>query len=180
MCIRDSLCIALRLIISVTKSKLNRLEAPDNTYLQISDKAAWELLNKWSQVNSEFAYYRFREACELNPHPQNTSFTQWAKKQELSFKTLFPSLNKDKVHPLDLSLSSTWLGHESDFNNLDWFDFQLAQLQKANPHSLIGGGYLEVRPLYTSADYDKMGNDGLESRCMHLGCLLYTSPSPRD
>lgn len=163
------LCIALRLIISVTKSKLNRLEAPDNTYLQISDKAAWELLKKWSQVNSEFAYYRFREACELNPHPQNTSFTQWAKKQELGFKTLFPSLNKDKVHPLDLSLSSTWLCHESDFNNLDWFDFQLAQLQKANPHSLIGGGYLEVRPLYTSADYDKMGNDGPESRCMHLG-----------
>lgn len=163
------LCIGLRLIISVTKSRINSLDAPDNTYLQISDKAAWELLNKWSQINSEFAHYRFREACDLDPHPHHTLFVQWAKTQQVSLKALFPSLNKDKIYPLDLSLSSTWLGHESDFNNLDWFDYQLSQLQKANPDYLLGGGYLEVRPLYTSTAYDKIGNNGPESRCMHLG-----------
>ena len=47
--------------------------------------------------------------------------------------------------------------------------FNSLNFKKQIPHSLIGGGYLEVRPLYTSAAYDKMGNDGPESRCMHLG-----------
>ena len=163
------LCIALRLIISVTKSRINKLETPANDYLQISDKTAWELLIKWDKLNSEFAYYRFREACDLDPHPHRTLFAEWAKKQKVSLKRLFPSLSKDKVYPLDLSLSSTWLGHESSFNNLDWFDYQLSQLQKAKPDHLIGGGYLEIRPLYTSSSYDKIGNNGPESRCMHLG-----------
>ena len=45
--------IGMRLVISVTKSLINRVEEPDNKYLLISEKPAWDLLNIWSQINSE-------------------------------------------------------------------------------------------------------------------------------
>ena len=162
-------CIAIRLLISVTKSRINKLEAADNPYLQISDKAAWELLKKWKHVDPEFAHYRFRGACGMTPHPQSDFFVNWTSNQNSSLGSLFPTLNKERVVPLDLSISSQWLGQSSDFNNLDWFNYQLAELQKVQPNKIIAGGYLESRPLYTADTYDKTGNNGRESRCMHLG-----------
>ena len=162
-------CIAIRLLISVTKSRINKLEAADNPYLQISDKAAWELLKKWKHVDPEFAHYRFRGACGMTPHPQSDFFVNWTSNQNSSLGSLLPTLKKERVVPLDLSISSQWLGQSSDFNNLDWFNYQLAELQKVQPNKIIAGGYLEARPLYTADTYDKTGNNGRESRCMHLG-----------
>ena len=163
------LCIAIRLIISVTKSRLNKVKDPDNTYLQISDKSAWNLLLKWEKIDSEFAHYNFREACGLNPHPQFGTFSSWASDYKVSLKSLFPSLEKDQIYPLDLSVSSSWLGQPSEFNDLGWFDFQLLKVQKRNKDKIIAGGYLEPRPLYTNSTYEKVGNHGPESRCLHLG-----------
>ena len=163
------LCIAIRLIISVTKSRINKIQEPDNTYLQISDKAAWDLLRKWNNIDPEFAKYTFRGVCGFAPHPKAKSFTKWVSKQSFSLKSLFPSLDKQKIFPLDLSISSDWLGQPSEFNNLNWFDFQLGEIQKEHPGKIIAGGYLESRPLYTDSAYEKMGNEGLEHRCVHLG-----------
>lgn len=171
------ICIALRLTLSVTKSKINQIEAADNPYLQVSDQAAWKLLHKWIQIDPELAHYRFREACGMSPHPQAHSFVDWALSQEVSLQSLFPTLEKTEVLPLDLSISSLWLGHSEDFNNLDWFDYQLASLQKVHPEKLIAGGYLEARPLYTAATYDKIGNEGPENRCMHLGTDFWVQAS---
>src|SRR5690606_19694278 len=42
--------IAMRLVISVTKSALNKIKEPDNVYLLISEKPAWEVLKKWRQI----------------------------------------------------------------------------------------------------------------------------------
>ena len=58
--------IAMRLVISVTKSSINKYREPDNKYLLISEKSAWNLLYKWSEIDSEFAYYSFRKACSLD------------------------------------------------------------------------------------------------------------------
>jgi murein DD-endopeptidase MepM/ murein hydrolase activator NlpD len=87
----------------------------------------------------------------------------------VSLISLFPSLEKDQIYPLDLSVSSSWLGQPSEFNDLDWFDFQLLKVQKRNKDKIIAGGYLEPRPLYTNSTYEKVGNHGPESRCLHLG-----------
>ena len=162
-------CIGIRLIISVTKSRINKLKEPKNTYLQISEKSAWELLRKWDTIDSEFAHYNFREACGFYPHPQSNEFSNWALSKTVSIKSLFPYLQKEQVYHLDLSVSSPWLGNPTEFNDLDWFDYELNKIQKGNPKKIISGGYLEPRPLYTDSSYEKTGNDGLESRCIHLG-----------
>ncbi len=161
--------IAMRLVISVTKSAINKIEEPNNKYLLISEKPAWEVLEKWRNKSADFAYFSFRKACGFDAHPYEDDFKIWASKQDFKLTDLFPSIDKNEVLELDLSVSSKWVGHQKDFNDLDVFQFKINQLQKKNPHKIIAGGYLEPRPLYTSNSYDKIGNYGKESRTIHLG-----------
>ena len=161
--------IAMRLVISVTKSATNKQKEPDNTYLLISEKPAWEVLKKWSKIHPEFAEYSFRDACGYAAHPKQKQFEEWASHNQFKLSELFPTINKNDVCPLDLSVSSKWIGHQDDFNNLDLFQFKIDQLQKSVPNKIIAGGYLEPRPLYTSTEYDTIGNSGRESRSIHLG-----------
>jgi len=161
--------IAMRLVISVTKSAINKIEEPDNTYLLISEKPAWELLKKWKDVSADFAYFSFRNACGFEAHPNLKQFKNWVSKQNIEFSEMCPSVDKKEIYNIDLSVSSKWLGHEEDFKNLEVFQFKINQLQKKNPTKLIAGGYLEPRPIYTTSNYDKIGNYGKESRTIHLG-----------
>ncbi|WP_066221895.1 aminotransferase class III-fold pyridoxal phosphate-dependent enzyme [Formosa haliotis] len=161
--------IAMRLVISVTKSAINKIEEPENTYLLISEKPAWELLKKWRAISPEFAQYSFRAACGFNAHPNEKAFYKWIEHQNFSLTQLFPTIKKQDIAPLDLSVSSAWIGHQEEFNDLDVFQFKLNTLQKQQPSKIIAGGYLEPRPLYTSTDYDTIGNSGRTSRTIHLG-----------
>ncbi len=168
--------IAMRLVIIVTRAAMSKIEEPDNEYLWISEKPAWEVLRKWYQVSPEFAHYSFREACGYSPQPCEELFHQWASKNKFHLSELFPSIDLNEVHSIDLSVSSTWMGHQEDFNNLEWFQYKINQLQKDVPTKIIAGGYLEPRPIYTSSAYDRIGNNGRESRSIHLG-IDYWLPS---
>ncbi len=161
--------IAMRLVIIVTKAAMSKIEEPDNEYLWISEKPAWKVLEKWHSVSNEFAHYSFREICGFTAHPNQSKFKVWTSKNNFDLSELFPSIHKDKSHLIDLSVSSKWIGHEKEFNNLELFQFKINQLQKEVPDSIIAGGYLEPRPIYTSTEYDKIGNSGRESRTIHLG-----------
>lgn len=162
-------CIAMRLVISVTKSAINKIEEPNNSYLLVSEKPAWDLLKKWHLINPDFAYYSFRYACGFTAHPNEKVYNIWAKQQSFKFTELFPTINKNDIHLLDLSVSSTWIGHEQDFNDLEYFQYKINKLQQQVPNKIIAGGYLEPRPIYTASAYDKVGNYGNESRTIHLG-----------
>lgn len=162
-------CIGMRLLISVTNSAINKIERPDNEYLQISDASAWELLERWKNINPEFAHYSFRNTCGLSAHPSEGKFKQWAKEQSLQILDLFPHFTHNELYLLDLSISSKWIGHQKEFNNLDLFQYKIDQIHKAHPMAVIAGGYLEPRPIYTSDTYGRIGNNGPESRSIHLG-----------
>jgi 4-aminobutyrate aminotransferase-like enzyme/Ser/Thr protein kinase RdoA (MazF antagonist) len=161
--------IAMRLVISVTKSAINKIENPENEYLTISEKPAWNLLKKWHKVSADFAHFSFRNACGYSAHPNQQKFENWSKQHTFSLSHLFPTIHKDEIHHLDLSVSSTFVGHQNDFNNLDLFQFKIEQLQKEVPTKILAGGYLEPRNLYTSTEYDTVGNYGNQSRTIHLG-----------
>ena len=161
--------IAMRLVISVTKSAINKIEEPNNEYLLISEKPAWEVLKKWKTIHPDFAEYTFRTACGFVAHPNEEKFKNWTSKNKFLVSDLFPTINKNEIHHIDLSVSSKWIGHQQDFNNLDLFQFKIEQLQKEIPNKIIAGGYLEPRAIYTSTTYDKIGNYGKESRSIHLG-----------
>ena len=161
--------IAMRLVISVTKSAINKVKEPHNEYLLISEKPAWEVLKKWIQIHPEFACVSFREACGFQAHPTQLPFETWASQNNFSLSDLFPSIDRKGVYRIDLSVSSKWIGHQEESTNLNLFQFKTEQLQKEHPEKIIAGGYLEPRSLYTSTAYDKIGNHGKESRTIHLG-----------
>ncbi len=161
--------IAMRLVISVTKSAINKRKEPDNEYLLVSEKPAWEVLEKWYAVHTDFAHYSFRQACGFMPHPHQTEFDTWAGKNEFGVSELFPTLDKNETHPLDLSVSSKWLGQQVDFDDLELFQFKIDRLAKQHPKKILAGGYLEPRTVYTTSEYGRIGNSGPENRTIHLG-----------
>ncbi|MDA3904846.1 MAG: aminotransferase class III-fold pyridoxal phosphate-dependent enzyme [Bacteroidales bacterium] len=161
--------VAMRLMISVTKSAINKQKEPENKYLLISEKPAWNLLEKWININENIAYYSFRKACGFTAHPSEDEFTSWALKQDVSLNNLFPSLNIHSAQALDMSVSSIWIGHEIEYNDNDLLDFKINRIRKKNPNSIIAGGYMETRPFYSTDAYKKEGNSGSEYRSVHLG-----------
>lgn len=161
--------IQMRLATTVTKAAMNRLAEPENAYHFVSEQPAWEVLKKWQKIDEKFALVRFREICDFTPHPSRIAFDEWALGQDFNLKQLFPTIDRTEVHLLDLSVSSTWIGHEVDFNNLDWFQYKIDQLQKEVPAKIIAGGYIEPRPLYTDDSFDTKGDYGNQSRSVHLG-----------
>ncbi len=161
--------IGMRLIISLTKSAINKVKEPDNVYLLISEKPAWKLLKKWHAINDDFAYYSFRNACGFTAHPKEDDLKSWMRQQHFELPQLFPTINRNSIHHVDLSVSSNWIGHQNEFNDLDLFQFKIERLQQKYPDKIIAGGYLEPRSIYTTSSYDKIGNHGKESRSIHLG-----------
>ncbi len=161
--------IAMRLVITVTKSAINQVDEPDNKYLQISEKPAWEVLEKWKELSEDFVHYTFRSACGFAAHPKQEMFVTWCKQQQINISQLFPSEKKAACTSVDLSVSGKWLGHMSDFGDFDLFQFKIDRLQKEHPQKIIAGGYMEPRMVYSTSAYDRLGNNGNESRTVHLG-----------
>ena len=161
--------IASRLSIIVTKASMSRELEPENEYLWISEKPAWSALHKWIKINSELAYFTFRNACGLTPHPSELRIENWLESNKIDLKILFPTLNKSHFTNVDMSVSSKWLGNRSEFENEALTAFKLSQLQSDFPEAIIAGGYLETRPLYTTNAYRSEGNSGYEYRNTHLG-----------
>jgi 4-aminobutyrate aminotransferase-like enzyme/Ser/Thr protein kinase RdoA (MazF antagonist) len=160
---------AMRLVISVTKSAINKIKEPDNKYLQISEKPAWDLLYKWKNIPPQYAHYFFRAACGFEPVPHQRAFENWANAQQISVHDLFPSLSFSDVYKVDLSIGSLFLGNYAEYKSTPVFTSKMAALQAENPDKLIAGGYLEARPLYATKAFEMEGNNGPEYRTIHLG-----------
>lgn len=161
--------VAMRLAISVTKSAINRETEPDNEYLIISDTPAWELLKLWKDIGREKAHFSFRHAGGYAAHPREKEFRNWAATHSLPLSTIFPSIDAEGIQSLDLSVSGTWIGDREEASDLSFFQYKIEQLQKKVPGRIIAGGYMEPRALYETEAYERTGNNGKESRTLHLG-----------
>ncbi len=161
--------IAMRLVISLTKSAINKSKEPENAYLLISEESAIDLLKKWHELNNTLVTYSFRNACGLNPSPLEMDFKKWIGKNTCKVQDLFPTLIIKKTLSVDLSVSSSWLGNRKAYLDNALTSNKLRALQLANPKAIIAGGYLEARPFYTSDIFKKEGNNGPEYRTIHLG-----------
>lgn len=60
---------AIRLVISVTKATIHKVEDPLSAYHVISEKPSWKALKRWSKVHPLFAENSFRNACGFDPLP---------------------------------------------------------------------------------------------------------------
>ncbi len=162
--------IGARLLISVVCSAINLAENPENTYLQISDAPAWDLLEKLRSIHPRMAQATIRHACGWEPFPQNKEFHLWVNKHYTRFKPLVQiDLSSNDAMWLDLSVGSLDLGNYADMADTRLFA-RKTEAFLAEAGKLAGmGGYLETRPFYTTDAFEAAGNDGPEWRTVHVG-----------
>ncbi len=183
--------VAMRLVISVTKSAINRVKEPENTYLQISEKPAWELLAQWRTLDEHLAHYSFRQICGMAPHPGEPEFLAWAETQHMRFSDLIgttdPSSPVSPVPvPVDMGVGSPWLGHAKDYTDPDRLAFELSRLSQQENGAVPAGGYLEYRAepflktyeagMETQDAIRAEGNSGPIYRSLHLGTDVWAKP----
>src|SRR5690606_26182400 len=124
---------------------------------------------RWKDLDENLVHYSFRSACGFSAHPNEKDFLRWTKTQETSLNTIFPTLDFNSIHSIDMSIASKWLWTENEYNDLELTSFKINRLQAEKPKVLLAGGYLEVRPFYSTKAYQKEGNSGPEYRTTHLG-----------
>ena len=166
--------LCARLLISVTCSAINLQAHPENTYLQISDQPAWELLSKLRAIPPHLAWYTFRYACGWEPCPKHRQFVEWASANSLGCSNLVPlDLSQPDVHWLDLGVGSLDLGNHIHIFDAQKLDERIQAILHENAAVAGLGHYDEVRPLYTSDVFTVEGNEGPAWRSVHIGLDIF-------
>ncbi len=168
--------IAARLMITVANAAEGKHKEPENKYLLISEIPAWDLLKKWRKIPPDLAHCTFRFACGFDPSPKRAAFDLWKVKGDLKMENLFQK-QEVKFLLLDLSVGSSLLGNNENFEDIQKFE-KLIQRHLEDHDNAIGiGGYAEVRPFYTTDEFQTTGNEGPEWRTVHLGTDLWAAES---
>jgi len=89
--------IAARLCTSVCNSAYEKIAQPDNDYIQISEKPAWDLLKKWAAINPIFARNEFRKAAGFKI-PQEKSVEEMNKERFKSVSSIFSISYKKPIY----------------------------------------------------------------------------------
>lgn len=160
--------ICARLMITVAQAAYNKHLEPDNSYLQVSEKPAWDLLRKLRGIHPDFAHYSFRHACGWEPCPKHTLFRHWEKFQKDQLFSAIQTENK-RVAALDLSVGSLALGNNRNFETEKNFICSIDRMLEDAEAEIGVGGYREVRPFYSTDAYVLQGNNGPVWRTVHLG-----------
>jgi ethanolamine-phosphate phospho-lyase len=89
--------IAARLCTSVCNSAFERIQRPENSYIQISEKPAWEMLRKWVIINPVHARNEFRKAAGFNI-PNNKTIEAVNKERLKSVSSIFSVSYKKPIY----------------------------------------------------------------------------------
>lgn len=166
--------ICARLCVSVTNSAYQRQARPNNEYLLISERPAWDLLEHLDGIAPELAHYRFRAACGFPACPQTPALEDWLQEHQAQFSKLIdPDPRTARKVVFDLSVSSAEVGNPEEWQHTDRFTRRLFGRMQDEQVELGIGLYNEVRPWYGGQQFDIPGNDRPEARTVHIGLDLY-------
>ena len=169
--------ICSRLAVSVVNSAVQRHADPGNEYLTVSERPAWELLERLGSVHPRFAHYTFRGACGLEPCPASPGISSWLRG---SAGGIGPLLDPDpRAAPrvvFDLAVDSLTSGTPAVWSDTRSAARKIARRMEDTGAAVGIGCYDEVRGVYTSDAFVKPGNDGPSSRTVHLGLDLFVRP----
>jgi 4-aminobutyrate aminotransferase-like enzyme/Ser/Thr protein kinase RdoA (MazF antagonist) len=166
--------ICMRLCMSVCHSANQSRHEPDNEYLRISEKPAWDLLHNLANIHPRLARYTFRDACDMTPVPRSQTIVKWLKSHSSQFASLIGG-NLHDPHPLvfDLGVGSQLLGGDGAGVDTGAVAKKLfEQMQSADARVGVGR-YNEARLVYTTGQFEVQTDEMPESRTVHLGIDLY-------
>jgi 4-aminobutyrate aminotransferase-like enzyme/Ser/Thr protein kinase RdoA (MazF antagonist)/murein DD-endopeptidase MepM/ murein hydrolase activator NlpD len=164
--------VQMRLAVSVTNSAVQKRLRPDDPYITVSEKPAWNLLEKLGKIPPRFAYYSLLHACNLGI-PNSKEVRGVLKKHHYDFASV---LGKplEAYHVLDLTPSSSL--YEGDPRVSDTPRLSKAineEMHSANVKVSVGR-YDEPRLLYASSMFARTAAPTAERRTVHIGLDLFT------
>lgn len=169
--------ICMRLCVSVTNSAYQRAIVPANEYLTVSEAPAWELLERLAAIPPALAHFSFRHACGLEPNPRTPAIVRWLEENSVGFVPIVEPDPRFARHLVfDLSVGSREVGPLGGWQNPQTATEHLFASLTAAGAQIGIGRYDEPRCVYTSPGFQVVGNDGPESRTIHIGLDLFCEP----
>ena len=166
--------IAMRLCVTVSAAAHKRHAEPENVYLLVSEKPAWEVLEKWRTIDPNFAHYAFRNACGFEACPKQLAYQEWIKTNQSTIEDVLKiNWEQTPYRKMDLSVGSLDLGNNDHFANPQKFSVKINALLAEEAVDYGIGGYLETRPFYTTDAYQVKSNNGPNWRTVHLGLDIW-------
>ena len=167
--------VALRLCLSVTVQARRMREQPGNEYLAVSQEPAWRLLRHLAGTDWRIAEFRIREACGLVPNPALAAVVSRLREAG-SRAPVMPCAVLARPHVLDLSVGSLDLPHPDTLGDPRASRAWIERTITAAGATVAVGRYGEPRLLYDAPAFHARGDNGPESRTLHLALDLFASP----
>ncbi|MDX1417627.1 MAG: aminotransferase class III-fold pyridoxal phosphate-dependent enzyme, partial [Candidatus Promineifilaceae bacterium] len=170
--------IAVRLCTSVVLSAYQQEREPDNRYLSVSEKPAWELLKRLADSVPLIFHASLRHACGLTPYPGQEGLEEWLRENQGEFAPMLSSnLRTDSPLVLDWSVGSHLMGRPDDFGDPEKSAAEIFASLEESGTDLGVGRYNEARLVYAAdqfrvAHFDKISNRE-EWRTIHIGMDLF-------
>jgi 4-aminobutyrate aminotransferase-like enzyme/Ser/Thr protein kinase RdoA (MazF antagonist) len=163
--------VQTRLAVSVTNSAIQKRLRPDDPYVVISEKPAWELLERLEKIPPRLAYYRFLETCGLKiPNAKNV--VNVLKKHAAQFVPIL-SQKLESYHVLDFTPSSSLYSGDPRQHDIVALSKAIdAEMEDAGVEVAVGR-YDEGRLLYTSSMFARTNELTSDRRTVHLGLDLF-------
>ena len=166
--------ICSRLAVSVVNSAIQQRAEPGNQYLVISERPAWEALERLSNISPVMAHAAARAACGLEPCPATPRIVSWLRASAPAIGPLLdPDPRSAATVVFDLGVDSAEAGTPRLWVDVDATSRTLFGRMAESGAAIGIGRYDEVRAIYSSDIFSMPGNDGPEWRTVHLGADLF-------
>src|SRR5437667_217838 len=169
--------IGMRLAVSVVNSAIRKAQKPDDHYVVVSEKDAWDALERLAKIHPRFQHYSLRDACNLPAFPTGEKIAEWLGTQgKEGAHVVEADLGTVPIHVFDLSVGSALLGADPANAELHTLTRMLFQKMEAAHVSIGVGRYDEPRLLYLSPLFGSDAAPTEERRTIHLGMDLFVEP----
>ncbi len=164
--------ICMRLCQSVSMAAYQQSLDPENEYISITVKDAWNCLFKLKKIDANFAHYAFRNVCNFESHPDSRELVRFL---ESSQEQIHPILNEEiaeKKHVVfDLSVGSLELSSFEEMTNKKGVIAYIYRCLKQSKKEVGICRHNEARLYYT-----KPQTNTFNAPTIHLGIDLFLKP----
>jgi 4-aminobutyrate aminotransferase-like enzyme/Ser/Thr protein kinase RdoA (MazF antagonist) len=168
--------ICSRLMVSVVNSGRQKQLFPDDPYITISERPAWDALAQLTRIPPRFAHYTFRQACGLAPVPHSDRIVNWLHDNTAQFASVLDEdLRTAPILVFDLSVGSLFLGADPAAIERDTLTEKIWREMERAGATVGVGRYDEARSLYTTPAFapGEHFHPTAEHRTIHLGLDLF-------
>ena len=159
--------LLMRLAVSVVNSTMLAIEFPNDPYVTVSQKPAWDFLEN-NKINQELLKCRLRKACGKEIVANEERIRSWIYKNRGNFSQVMEN-SLENAPLVSLAIENSAIP-ENPFK-LSEKEAKEIGSDATCENEVFLGYYNEPRLIYTAPEF-RFGR--------YKACLLYTSPSPRD